>query len=113
MKTVDFETWQKLPVGTVFAEWTPSCTMGDWSIKGSTGADDTALYDAPIIDTYQLDEVSEGQEVPFLETPIWSRATGCYYGLNRHGQPHRFLVLSPQDLLILIATLHRCIDGCP
>ena len=111
MKVVDFQTWQKMPIGTVYAEWTPNTTLGDWSVKGSTGEDDITLYDASIIDTYHVDDQPEGKDIPLSGEMMWSRSTGCYYGLNCQKQPHRFLVLDEADIKTVIGILSRCIEG--
>lgn len=112
VKILSVEQWMVCPIGTIYAEWTPSTIVSEWRVKGSTGVQDILLHDASLLDyeTDDFDVTPDGKKLP-SDDFCWSRSTGCYYGKNRFGEEHRFLVLEWDDLESIKSRIDLCISA--
>lgn len=110
MHLVDFETFNRLPAGTIFAPYTPSALKEGLAIKVDHGQEfkdcGWSFNGVMPLEPWNLDCVFD--EEPIKATfEIYDGCTNDYYG---HKQ---FLIFDEYDIDRLIQVLQWANHGCP
>ena len=109
MRIVDYETFIRMPAGTIFAPWTSSVFLDRFQIKVDGGREYEGRYifngTMPLEpDTECLYEGCEDEEAAF----------SVYDGDSTDASHYKwFCILQPYDVSKLVSALHWALEGCP
>lgn len=115
MKIVDYETFIRMPAGTIFAEYTPCAWKSEWEIKVDHGYEYTNPWNGekswgyngttPIIPWFKEEEATT---YGTFETEMF-----LYDGSSADVQgTEYFAVLEPHEIKMMIRAFEWALDGC-
>lgn len=118
MKIVDYETFIRMPAGTIFAEFEPWIFKSDWEIKVDHGHE----YIDAWAKVKQWGYNGTMQIIPWFkdELPQYDPVYGTYEtemfeydgsSADVHGTKY-FAVLEPHEVKMMIRALEWALDGC-
>ena len=110
MHLVDFETFNRLPAGTIFAPYNPCCLEEDLAIKVDHGQEfkdcDWLFNGVMSLEPWNLAAVLDGQPIK-ATFEIYDGATVDYMDYEQ------FLIFDECDIDRLIKVLQWAKHGCP
>ena len=118
MKIVDYETFIRMPAGTIFAEFEPCFFKSEWEIKVDHGEEYIDHWDKTkqwyyngtmkIIPWFK-------DELPYYDPVYGTHETEMFYydgsSADVHGTKY-FAVLEPHEVKMMIRALEWALDGC-
>ena len=119
MKIVDYETFIRMPAGTVFAEYEPCIFKSDWEIKVDRGEEFMDFWTGVKLWSYNgtmkvfpwfKDELPDGETHKYgtYETEMF-----YYDGSSADvNETKYFAVLEPHEVKMMIRALEWALDGC-
>jgi hypothetical protein len=111
MRIVDYETFIRMPAGTIFAPFTPCVFLERFEVKvdkGWEGGDGDWCFNGTMpLEPWNTEDLFEGCDPTEAEF-------GVYDGDSVDASNYKlFCVLEPDDVKKLINVLHWALDGCP
>lgn len=119
MLIVDYDTFVRMPAGTIFAPYQPCVYDGTFEIKVDEGHEYASIFDGKqhymFNGTMPLEPwfVGDNSDWPF-KTGKYETEMVTYDGDSNDAAAHKmFAVMEPHEVKELIRALHWALDGCP